>query len=766
MFVKSFAFEKMLALTLRPAFALALCVSLLNAERLGAGSANSPGGTQEMIELLNSLHRKTEPLKSQFASRERSLTFQQMLRGATDPTDILSLQSSLALELLNSGYPDQALRGFARVEQLFKENPAVADARNIAFLTTLQATSYIWLGEKENCLSHNNPRACLFPIPPEGVQTNQAATRKAIGLLTNHLHRNSSDLRAVWLLNIAHMKVGEYPDQVPEAFRIDPKVFASEHDLGVFRDAAPALGLDVNDLAGGSIIEDFDGDGLLDIMASSWQLGGSGGQLRLFRNNGDGTFTERTREAGLLGLKGGLNMMQADYNNNGHPDVFILRGAWLGEMGQHPNSLLRNNGDGTFDDVTEEAGLLSFHPTQTAVWFDYDGDGWIDLFIGNESVGDRVHPCELYRNNGDGTFTELAARAGVAVSGFVKGVVSGDFNNDGRPDLYLSIRGQRNMLLRNDGPRGTDKSPGTDWKFTDVSVTAGVTEPSFSFPVWFWDFDNDGWLDIFVSGYFTRTVRDIAADYMGLPHGAETPRLYRNNQDGTFTDVTREARLDKVLLTMGSNFGDLDNDGFLDFYAGTGDPEMNTIIPNRMFRNAGGKFFQDVTSSGGFGNLHKGHGISFGDVDNDGDQDIYSVVGGAYPGDNYYNQLLENPGHGNRWITLKLEGVQSNRAALGARIKVLVETDEGERAIYKTVSTGGSFGASPFRQEIGLGKARSIRAVEIFWPVTQKIQVLKNLDPNRFYKIREGDAEAIPWELKTFSLKVPLTVRRVRDFEK
>jgi hypothetical protein len=718
-------------------------------------STNAPGGTARMIELLDSLHRKSEPLKNQFASRERSLLFQQMLRSATDPADILSLQGSLALELLNSGYPDQALRGYARVEQMFKDNPVGADARNLSLLAIFQATSHLWIGEKENCLSQNNPLACLFPIPPEGVQKHQEATRKAIAVLTNHLQTTPSDLRAVWLLNIAFMKTGGYPDNVPAPFRIDPKRFASDYDVGVFRDVAPGLGLDVNDLAGGSILEDFDGDGLLDIMASSWQLGGSGGQLRLFRNNGDGTFTERTREAGVLGLKGGLNMIQADYNNDGHPDVFILRGAWLGEMGRHPNSLLRNNGNGTFTDVTVEAGLLSFHPTQTAVWLDFDGDGWLDLFIGNESAGDRVHPCELYRNNGDGTFTECAARAGVAVVGFVKGVVSGDFNNDGRPDLYLSIRGQRNILFRNDGPRGAHTSPGADWKFTDVTVTAGVGEPLFSFPAWFWDFDNDGWPDIFVSGYLIRTVRDIAAEYMGLPHGAEVPRLYRNNRDGTFTDVTRETRLNKVLLTMGCNFGDLDNDGFLDFYVGTGDPEMSTIIPNRMFRNAGGKFFQEVTSSGGFGNLHKGHGISFGDVDNDGDQDIYSVVGGAYPGDHYYNQLLENPGHGNHWITLKLEGVQSNRAALGARIKVLVETGDGERAIYKTVSTGGSFGASPLRQEIGLGQAKSIRKVEIFWPATKQTQVLTNLALNRFYRIREGETEAIPWELKSFELKDP-----------
>ena len=186
---------------------------------------------------------------------------------------------------------------------------------------------------------------------------------------------------------------------------------------------------------------------------------------------------------------------------------------------------------------------------------------------------------------------------------------------------------------------------------------------------------------------------------------------------------------------MGANFGDLDNDGWLDFYLGTGDPSLSTLIPNRMFRNADGKFFQDVTTSGGFGHIQKGHGISFADFDNDGDQDIYEVMGGAYAGDNYRNVLFLNPGHGNHWITLKLEGIRSNRAAMGARIRVTVQTAQGERSIYKTVSTGGSFGASPLRQEIGLGQAKAIRSVEIFWPTHRENT---NFDRSVFGPLLQG----------------------------
>jgi hypothetical protein len=143
-----------------------------------------------------------------------------------------------------------------------------------------------------------------------------------------------------------------------------------------------------------------------------------------------------------------------------------------------------------------------------------------------------------------------------------------------------------------------------------VAAAAGVTEPSASFTCWFWDYDNDGWLDLLVSGYLIRNAGDIAADYLGVETPAERARLYHNQHDGTFADVTKAAGLFKVLHTMGANFGDLDNDGWLDFYVGTGDPELGTLIPNRMFRNDGGKRFQDVTTPGGFGQLQKGHGLA------------------------------------------------------------------------------------------------------------------------------------------------------------
>ena len=252
--------------------------------------------------------------------------------------------------------------------------------------------------------------------------------------------------------------------------------------------------------------------------------------------------------------------------------------------------------------------------------------------------------------------------------------------------------------------------------------------------------------------YDIQDVGDIVADRLGLPSSAERPRLYRNNRDGTFTDVTRESGLYKAMMSMGANFGDLDNDGWLDFFSGAGNPNFDTLAGARMFRNDGRGRFQDVTTSGGFGQLQKGHGIAFGDINNGGSQDVFFVVGGAVNADHYRSQLFANPGNSNHWLKLKLEGTVSNRSAIGARTKVRVRTEGGFRDIYRTVGSGGSFGASPLRQEIGLGQALAIESVEIFWPSTGKTQVLGGLELDHAYWVREGDPECVTMNLGTFRL--------------
>jgi len=280
-----------------------------------------------------------------------------------------------------------------------------------------------------------------------------------------------------------------------------------------------------------------------------------------------------------------------------------------------------------------------------------------------------------------------------------KAATAGDYDNDGDLDLYASNVG-KNRLYQNKGDR----------TLTDVAEELAVTGPeSRSFVPWFFDFDNDGWLDLFV-GAFEANISDIAADYLGEDHDGVSPRLYRND-GGSFTDIAREAGLDHPYLPMGANFGDLDNDGYLDIYLTTGDPEYQTLTPNIMLRNDAGRRYQDVTTSGGFGHPQKGHGVGFGDIENDGDQDIYHQLGGLYPGDGFHNALFQNPGHGNRFLVVKLTGVSTNRAGYGARIRVTVSTPEGGVATFhRAVGSVSSFGGSPTRQEIGLGRASASSA--------------------------------------------------------
>ena len=664
------------------------------------------------------------------------------------------VHQALAHQLLIVGKNEDAIQQYRTARERL-EGLEIADAKQASVkLHTNLGIAYLRIAEQENCIAEHNCGSCLMPITSGslGVHRKQRGARSAINEYLAALEADPDDLAARWLLNIAYMTVGEYPDGVTEQWRVPPEVFASETDFPRFYDVAPYLGLDVVGLAGGVVIEDFDRDGLLDIMVSSV---GYTDQLRLFHNNGNGSFSEHTERAGFTGIVGGLNLCHADYNNDGYPDVLVLRGGWQKVAGLQPNSLLRNNGNGTFEDVTEAAGLLCLRPRQTAAWADFDGDGWLDLFIGNEPAPPNPDPmpCELYHNNRNGTFTECAWRLGLDVVGVCKAVVWGDYNNDGRPDLYISRNGQSNLLFRNDGPAPSMEGASPDekrkrtglawWVFTEVAEQAGVSEPVWSFPCCFWDYDNDGWEDLLVLGYDQREpqLAHVAADYLGLPHQGSTPRLYHNKRNGTFEDVTEQTGMSRVLLAMGFNFGDLDNDGWLDFYVGTGDPDFRSLIPNRMFRNDRGKRFQDVTTAGGFGHLQKGHGIAFADLDNDGDQDIYAVMGGFAVADVAHNVLFENPGVGNHWITLKLEGVRSNRSAIGARIRVDVDSPEGDRSTYRTVGTGGSFGSNPLHQEIGLGQATAIRRVAITWPATGQTDVYENLPFDRFVTIREGKSK-------------------------
>lgn len=613
------------------------------------------------------------------------------------------------------------------------------------------ALAYLRLGERTNCIESHAAESCILPLSGVGIHRDSTASLKAISAYQEILANNPTDLESRWLLNIAYMTVNKYPSRMPQQYLLPGMEGDTLNKIKPFVEVAADLGLDIKTMAGGLIADDFDNDGFIDLMMSTTYVGEP---LHYFRNNGDGTFADLSKEAGLDGITGGLNIMQTDFNNDGHKDFLVLRGGWQSDFGNQPNSLMRNNGDGTFNDITTTSGLLSFHPTQAATWNDFNNDGFLDVFIGNESADGLNHLCELFINQGDETFRETASASKCAIGAYVKGVSSGDYDNDGWVDLFISTMSGKRVLFRNTGLHNGEV------RFEDVSVPAGIAlHKSNTFPTWFWDYDNDGWLDIFACDYAFRETLGVyeASEKLSIDSGSvDKALLYHNNRDGTFTNVAKQNGLTTHIFAMGSNFGDVDNDGFLDMYLGTGNPGFQSLVPNKMFLNKGGKMFADVTASARVGHLQKGHGVGFADMDNDGDQDIYIEMGGAYPGDAYQNALFLNPKQNdNNWITLELVGTSANKAAIGSRLTLYISEDGVKRKIVRDVNSGGSFGSSPLRREIGIGKAVRVDKIEIQWRGSKDVQTIENIPGNNFYRITQNRDEIETQSRKRIVWRLP-----------
>ena len=508
---------------------------------------------------------------------------------------------------------------------------------------------------------------------------------------------------------------------------------------------APGVKYLIETMGGGGGFIDYNGDGRLDIFLICYSETPQPGPSQkltnaLYRNNGDGTFTDVTAGANLNKTILGMGLAVGDYNNDGRPDMYV--------SGYGASPLYLNNGDGTFTDTTTRAGVNNKQWGSSAAFFDYDNDGFLDLFVCNYLTFDPNGKvaCDffdgrpycylsrfqgssslLFHNNRDGTFTDVSAKAGIAGHmGKGLGVIAFDYNNDGRIDIFEANDTAPNFLFHNNG-NGT---------FKEVALEAncaldpnGQTRGGMGVDAE--DLDGDGAEEVFVTNF-----------------SQQTNALWKNNRDGTFEEVTYEFGLGKVSLPksdFGTRFFDYNNDGLVDLFVLNGHPfepiqkvfpETTYAEPPFLFEN-NGKGFRDVAGERGSAlkRSYLGRGLSTGDIDNDGDTDLLLMNAGEPP------VLLRNDGgNRNNWVGIKLVGTRSNRDAIGAWVTLKA----GSLKRTKQLLGGTSYcSASDLRMMFGIGAKQGIDQVEVRWP-SGLSSVLRDIPVNRYTTIREPSPAAGP----------------------
>ena len=594
---------------------------------------------------------------------------------------------------------------------------------------------YIYMGDFERAIDYFEQLDGLS-LPPDvraHVLLDRGVAHYRLG---QHDRAASSFLRsfelnatpqARWLLTLAYEAAGRSVHDLPEGYRFRwrPERLDLEHPPRLrFTEMGARLGVAKVDGAGPSAFADFDGDGDDDILVA-----GCDTFTALFRNDGE-RFTDVTIEAGLVGLEAGFSTNLVDYDGDGDLDIYVARQGWTGDA---PNILMRNKGDGTFEDASAESGLDDPGCAFVSIWSDFDGDGHLDVFLGQGVLLDG-HQNRLYRNRGDGTFEDVTEKAGLLEPrawGTI-GVAVGDYDKDGDPDIFLNGRTMApNRLYRNRG----------DGTFEEVAEAAGVTAPQHDGYVAFWvDMDNDAWPDLLTTSLSRwNHVLEAAARESGPRTPADlhkdVPRLFRNDRDGTFTEITFEAGLRSPHGVMGASVGDADNDGFVDIFLGTGDPDIKRLEPSAFYRNRGDGTFVDLTRLSGTGHVGKGHGYSMADFDRDGDLDLYAPQGGFSHGDLWPNPLYRNEAAaGNHWLHVRLVGSGSNPFAVGAQVTL----SAGGGTQYREVSAGIGFGSTDsYPVEFGLGASDRVDAIEVRWPGGER-QRLEGPPIDALIEVTEG----------------------------
>lgn len=430
---------------------------------------------------------------------------------------------------------------------------------------------------------------------------------------------------------------------------------------------------------------DYDGDGADDIYISRHNA-----PNLLYRAIGNGQFTEVAAQAGVAHV-GTTNVSAwGDFDNDGHLDLY------LGNRDE-PNILYHNNGDGTFSDISVSAGINSGHRTRAVLWGDVDRDGLIDLYVANLAA-----PNYLYRNNGDGTFTDITAAANAQDFGIAMGSLFFDYDNDGDLDLYLTHdANQPNILYRNDG----------DGHFEDVSVASGANIAAQGMGVDFADINHDGFFDLYITNLYENV-------------------LLLSNGDGTFTETGGAAGVDDLGMGWGTVFLDYDNDGYSDIYVSN--DTYFAPFDNLLYRNLGNTTFEIVSEGTPLSSPMAGYGVATGDVNSDGKPDLLLVNAGSQDGNQLFLNSTEN---GHHFIKVRLRGTESNAAAIGARVTVEVN---GQVQMDEVCAGMGYASQNSFTLHFGLGEATVIDRLSIRWP-NGAVEIYEGLAADQHYFITEGE---------------------------